>query len=275
MWSFAVIELLRDKSTHPLPAERRATAVVVQREEPQQLIDIFTGEDVLFYNGYEIRKLTEKVSLGHKNEIEVSYAALLKSDHTLFKFHGLYFVEGNSTDFGLCNLLGVDSQQLIVSQAVPRGGRHWVVDASPDARVIFDSADYSPVREQFYVIDLDKDGVYEISLALTAFYAMQDKMYIGEIPLPELIFKYDATARKYVRANHLFPDYVLHGIEQDIEQLRTDDGSNYLSKRLDILLRYIFAHKWQEGWAFFDREYKHPDKQEIKNRIVGILKQKL
>ncbi|MCA1576742.1 MAG: hypothetical protein LC794_05185 [Acidobacteria bacterium] len=89
-----------------------------------------------------------------------------------------------------------------------------------------------------------------------------------------MIFKYDATAWKYVPANHLFPDYTLRGIEQDIAQLR-DDDRNYLSKRLDILLRYVLAGKWNEGWAFFNREYQRPDKQEIKNRVVRILKQKL
>ena len=62
---YRVTEVLMD-STQPLPVERRAASVVVPREEPQQLIDIFTGEDTLYYNGYEIRRLTEKVSYGHK-----------------------------------------------------------------------------------------------------------------------------------------------------------------------------------------------------------------
>jgi hypothetical protein len=146
---------------------------------------------------------------------------------------------------------------------------------SPEFRVVFDSGDYSAGREEFYVIDLDKDGVYEISLPVTAFYEMQDKMYIGEIPLPEMIFKYDAAAHRYLPANHLFPAHTLHGIEQDIERLRTDDGSNYLSKRLDILLRYVLAHQSEQGWSFFNREYRRPDKVEIRNRIVEILKRKL
>jgi len=62
-------------------------------------------------------------------------------------------------------------------------------------------------------------------------------MYIGEIPLPEII-KYDPKVQKYLPANHLFPDYVLRDIERDIEMLTNEDG-NYLSKRLNILLRYI------------------------------------
>ena len=270
---FRVVEIFRDKSTRlTLPAEPRVERVIAPREEPQELIDIFTGEDRLRYHGYEMRRLTERLNDGREAEVVVSYAALVKGDHRFFKFDGVYFLEGNSTEFGLFNLLGKGSKQFIVSQTVPRYGRHWVVSVSPEFRVLFDSADYGAGREEFYVIDIDKDGVYEISLPLTAFYALQDKMYIGEIPLPEMIFKYDAAAHRYLRANHLFPEYTLHGIEHDMEQLRTDDGSNYLSKRLDILLRYVLAHKSREGWAFFDREYQRPDKVEIKNRIVEILK---
>jgi len=273
---FRLVEVLRDKSTRlTLPTEPRAERVVFPREEPQQLVDIFTGEDTLRYHGYEMRRLTEKVSYGRKSELLVSYAALVKNDHRLFKFDGVYFVEGNSTEFGLFNLLGNDSKQFIVSQTVPRGGRHWVVSVTPEFHVLFDSADYSAGREEFYVIDIDKDGVYEISLPLTAFYEMQDKMYIGEIPLPEMIFKYDPGAGKYVLANHLFPEYALYGIGLDIDRLRTDDGSNYLSKRLDIMLRLILAGKSEQGWAFFNREYDRPDKVEIRNRIAGILKRKL
>ena len=269
IWLFRPAEVVRENNT-----VERAVVVVAEREEPQQLVDILSDEPLL-YNGYEVRKLTEKVNYGHKNEVEVSYAVLRDKDFTRLKFDGVYFAGGNSTEFGLFNFLGNGSQQIVVSQTVPRGGRHWVVDVTSGARVIFDSSEHSAGREEFYVIDLDKDGVYEISLPVTAFYAMQDKMYIGEIPLPELIFKYDAKAGRYVRANHLFREYVLHGIEQDIERLRTDDGSNYLSKRLDILLRYIFADKSDEGWEFFNREYQRPDKVEIKNRIAGILKQEL
>ena len=268
VWLFRVFEA-------PQPIEKRAVPVVTPREEPQELSDIFTGDETTVYRGYKLRRLHKTVIYGHRDEeVVISYAALERNGQRVLEFDDVYFVEGNSTEFGLFNLLGNNSRQFIISQTVPRGGRHWVVDVSWGAQVVFDSAEYSAGREEFYVIDLDKDGVYEISLPVTAFYEMQDKMYIGEIPLPELIFKYDANLRKYVRANHLFPDYTLHGIEQDIAQLR-DDDSNYLSKRLDILLRYIFARKSDEGWAFFNREYHRPDKEEIKNRIQGILKQRL
>ena len=252
------------------PIELKPAAAVAQREEPQQLIDIFSDEDTS-YNGYEMRHLTKKISDESYRDIEVSYAVLMKNDQPLLTFDGVYFGLGNSTELGLFDLLGNGSQQFIVSQTVPRGGRHWVVSVTPDVRVLFDSWDYGVGREEFYVIDLDKDGIYEISLPVTGFYEMQDKMYIGEIPLPEIIFKYDPKVRKYLPANHLFPDYSLHGIEREIEML-TGEDSNYLSTRLHILLRYIYARKEKEGWSFFEREYRRSDKEEIKARILSMLK---
>jgi hypothetical protein len=241
-------------------------------EEPRLLDDIFTGEDSLTYKGYVVRKFYEKVQDEIKSEIEVSYAALLKNNRRLLKFDGVYFGEGNDTQFGLFDLLGQDSEQIIVSQTVPRGGRHWVVSVSPDVRVLFDSRNFGWSREEFSVIDIDNDGVYEISLRATAFYKMQDKMYIGEIPLPEIVFKYDAKARRYLPANDRFASYALRGIERDIEKLRSDDDSNYLSRRLRILLRYVYARKAREGWAFFAQAYQRPDQKEIVSRIRSVLK---
>lgn len=46
-------------------------APVAQREEPEQLIDIFSEEDIS-YNGYEMRHLTEKVSDERVRDLEVS-----------------------------------------------------------------------------------------------------------------------------------------------------------------------------------------------------------
>ena len=260
-----------EKSYTPTVLVETSSTPVTKREEPEQLIDIFSDETIS-YNGYEMRQLTKKINIEFGGKVEVSYAVLMKNDRPLLTFDGaIYFGLGNNTEFGLFELQGNGSQQFIVSQTVPRGGRHWVVSVSPEVRVLFDSGDYGVGREEFYVIDLDKDGIYEISLPVTAFYLMQDKMYIGEIPLPEIIFKYDPKLQKYLPANHLFPDYALRDVESDIERLNNENG-NYLSKRLDILLRYVYARQAKKGWAFFDREYRRPDKKEIKARIISILK---
>ena len=262
----------REQELYKVRLDEVGQELIAAREEPKQLIDIFTDEDRLSHKGYEIRKLNEKVDYEGTLDLEVSYAVLMKNNRRLLKFDGVYFGMGNDTEFGLFDLLSQDSEQIIVSQTVPRGGRHWVVSVSPEVRVLFDSWDYDVGREEFYVIDIDKDGIYEISLPVTAFYKMQDKMSAGEIPLPEIVFKYDAKARKYLPANDRYLDYTLHGIERDIKKLRDDDSSStYLSRRLNILLRYVYARKAIEGWTFFEQSYQRADRKEIIGRVRSIL----
>lgn len=38
-------------------------------------------------------------------------------------------------------------------------------------------------------------------------------------------------------------------------------------------MQYIHAGEEQEAWAFFDREYKRPDKEEVKSKVKSILKE--
>ena len=229
------------------------------QEKPKHLYDIYEGPTLL-HHGYEIRVLG-------KNS---SYAVIKRNNKLVAKFDAeLYHPEGNFTDFGRFDLLGDGTQPVIISTTVSRGGRHWVVSLYPEFRVLFDSGDYGVGREEFYVIDVDKDGVYEISLEVPAFYEMQDKMYIAEIPLPEILFKYDPTQKKYLPANQLHADYALRSIDAEIQGL--NEGKNYLSKRLRILLRYIYAGREKEGWAFFEAAYQRPDKEAITARIKAVL----
>jgi hypothetical protein len=247
-------------------------------EEPEQIDSIFVDKDSLSYHGYDVVKLKKNLKLEYPPEmkskpesVEVSYAVLKKKNKALDTFDGVYFGAGNATNFGLFSFLGKETKQLIVSQTIPRGGRHWVVDLSSEARVIFDSKDYGVGRDEFNVIDIDKDGAFEISLPLTEFY-MFENMSISETPLPEIIFKYNEKAKKYLPANRIFQNYLLSGIEDKIKQLNSSDESNYLSDRLDIVLRYVYADKEEEAWSFFGKEYKLPNKEEIKSKVKSILK---
>ncbi|MBA2523314.1 MAG: hypothetical protein H0V25_08275 [Solirubrobacterales bacterium] len=169
------------------------------------------------------------------------------------------------------SFLGGQAKQLVVSQTIPRGGRHWVINLASDFRVVYDSDEYRVGREDLGVLDIDKDGRYEILQEITAFYGFNN-FSSAETPLPLIIFKYDEKAGKYLPANHLFQEYALKGIESEIGNLNSDE-SGYLSKRLDIALQYVFAGKEQEAWAFFDREYKHPDKEAVKSHIKAVLKE--
>ena len=70
----------------------------------------------------------------------------------------------------------------------------------------------------------------------------------------------------------MFQDYALRGIDVDRRNLDPSDKRNYLSKRLEIFLRYVYANKEGEAWAFFEREYALPDKEEMRSRIKAVLK---
>jgi hypothetical protein len=241
-------------------------------EYPGRINIVFVDQGSLTYGGYDVVKLRKKVRVEHKPGLtEVSYAVLKRNGRVIAKFDGIYFGLGNATDFGLFSFLGGEAKQLVVSQTVPRDGRHWVVDLSPDARVIFDSGEYGVGREEFSVIDIDKDGVHEISMPVTEFYLFEN-MYMAETPLPEIVFKYDRKAGKYFPANPAFQAYALRGVEDEIRRLHTDDQGRYLSHRLGIVLRYIYAGKEAEAWSFFDKEYRLPDKEVMKAKIKAVLK---
>ena len=274
--SLLICLALANSCTHTPTPPPAPEPTPTQQPEPQQLIDEFSDEDI-FHLGYEVRRLMKKVNYEYEDEhgntksspIEVSYAVIKRNRKAVAEFDGPFFGEGNSTKFGLFDFLGDRSQQVIISTTVFRGGRHWVVSLHPEFRVLFDSADYQVGREDFYVIDLDHDGVYEISLEETAFYDMVDLMYTGEIPLPEIIFRYDAAQKKYLPSNALFPDYAMRGLPDELRGL--DDERRYFSNRLRILLRYIYAGKEKEGWAFFDGAYSLADKEKMKARIRCVL----
>lgn len=241
-------------------------------EYPDQINSVFVEQDTLSYGGYDVMKLKTRVRVEQTSGLtEVSHAVLKRDGKVIAKLDGVYFGLGNATDFGLFPFLGGEARQLAVSQTVPRGGRHWVIDLSSEARVIFDSGNYGVGREEFSVIDIDKDGLCEISMPITGFYLFEN-VYMAEAPLPEIIFKYDGKAGRYFPANPVFQGYALRGIEDEIRQLNPNDGSSYLSKRLDIVLRYIYAGKEAEAWSFFDNGYRLPDKEEVKAKIKAVLK---
>lgn len=152
--SFACNHPVNSQAVSP-PQAGPTAALISLTEDPQQLTDIFVSGNKLSYNGYVVRKLKEKIRYEYPNEkgetksdlIEVSYAVVERNHRRLAKFEGVYFGAGNATDFGLFPLFGGDIKQLIVSQTIPRGGRHWVIRLAPDFRVLFDSEDYGVGRE--------------------------------------------------------------------------------------------------------------------------------
>lgn len=238
-------------------------------EWERRFFDCVDHDDELFYQGYEVRTITKTVMDEYIDRpVDVSYVVVKRNGKSIAKFDGISHPLGNSAEFGLCDLIGDDSKQLVIALTRSRGGRHVVISLHPKFRVLFDSFDYGVGREldDSSVIDIDKDGVFEISLPKVSFYGIEGLQSVSETPLTEIVFKYDAKRMKYLPANHLFVDYALKGWDADKEK------ETYQHHRFNYLLDCVFAGKEKEGWASFDEHYPSADKEIMRSRIKAILK---
>ena len=247
----------------------QATPTPSASAQPEEILmsDIFTREKSLSYNGFDI------ATIAKSKPIEFSYAVIKKNGKVLAKFDSLHLHGGpvNATEIGLFPLLGGKTKQLIISQTLPRTGRHWIVELAANPKVLFDSGDYEVGREEVWAVDLDGDGVYEIGSYVASFYGEFNQLSVASTPLPTVFFRYDRRAGRYLPANHRYRDYLLKDIEAEIRDLPTEVGERYLARRLDVLLQFLYAGKEKEGWEFFDKAYTLPDADKIK----AIVKEEL
>jgi hypothetical protein len=249
----------------------QATPTPSAPAQPEEILmsDIFTEEESLSYNGFKIAKIEKRKRLNRKlQELsysqELSNAVIKKNGKVLAEFEGIHGGLMNATGIGLFPLLGGKTKQLIISQTLPRTGRHWIVELAANPKVLFDSGDYEVGREEVSAVDIDSDGIYEIWMYVTSFYGAFDQLSVMRTPLPILIFRYDRRAGRYLPANHRYRDYLLKDLETGISALPTGVGEQYLAPRLNVLLRLLYAGKEKEGWEFFDKAYTLPDAGKIK-----------
>jgi len=244
----------------------------------QMFSNLFVKLDTISDGNFVVTKMHKSVRDNQTGQqMPVTYATLTSQGKTVGVFEGVYYPLGNSTYFGFADLLGAQSKQLIVSETVPRGGRHWIVDLSGEGTVVFDSYDWGLGNEDVCIHDYDDDGVKEIQLAITAFWGF-GSMSMADSPMPPVVFKYQPVARKFMPDVEMFARG-LNGIDDDVAAIDPDEDSDtetpgqYLAPRLDILLRYVYAGKEADGWAFFDAAYKPTNgeelKQQIKRKLTG------
>ena len=249
----------------------QATPIPSASAQPKEILmsDIFTREKSLSYNGFNIAIIAKS------KPIELSYAIIKKNGRVLAKFDSPHLHGGltNATNIGLFPLLGGKTKQLIISQTLPRTGRHWIVELAANPKVLFDSGDYEVGREEVWTVDLDGDGVYEIWLYVTTFYGEFDQLSVMATPLPKMVFSYDKRAGRYLPANHSYRDYLLKDIDTNISNLPTIVGERYLASRLNVLLRLLYTGKEKEGWEFFDKAYTLPDADRIKAKVNEVLQE--
>ncbi len=254
-----------------------------ETDEVERPADFFVDADQAIYEDFTIQRSHREAFLVYPEEavnpdqwVDVSFVTIQRGGKLLRKFDAdVYFGHENTADFGFFSFLGGKSQQLLISQDVPRGGCQWIVSFSPRLKVIFDGQALGVGREAWDLgaVDLDRDGVYEVIAPVTDFYLFQDKMSISDIPFPEIVFRYDYRSEQYLPANATFKSSVFNKlvtVPELSDQLRNQ--FEHRSAALNNLLIHIYAGEEEVGWDSFNTSYKLDDKGEMARRVKRILR---
>ncbi len=239
----------------------------------QTLDQILTGGDRLTHADYEVTR-------SYNAQTERSTATISRRGRVLATFNEGGGPDRDSTRIGLFSLLGGGTQQLIIEQY--SGGAHccwryWIYNLTPVFRRIYDSAAYgaNQLGYQLNIADLNRSGQYELIQSVMSFDYFE--LPHAQSPFPPAVFQYQWRSGRYQLANRRFPDYVLRDVAEHIREVqglnrRLNPGSeqfreNYLAAMLQVVLKYIYAGREREAWEFYDREYRLPDKEEMRGKI--------
>lgn len=234
----------------------------------RKIEDVFVKADSLSYKGYQVTR-------SYNPAAEKSWATVKKNGRVIVR-HGLG--EGlnkiEATRFGLVSLLGGGTKQLIIQQY--SGGAHccnswWIYDLYPEFRLIYSSDDYSigDASGESSLVDIDRDGIAELVFS-SDWFAYFNRLAFSESPLPKIVFRYNKSTHRYYPANPRYSEYVLKGIEEEINEVK--NYSDLLPPVLNVMLQYVYAGKEMQAWAIFDRYYTMSDKEAMKQEIKQRLK---
>jgi hypothetical protein len=240
------------------PVETPSPAPTPDKYEEFDIIEQFSrmqaGNEpaALKYKGYKIEPVTVKKKYDKDSPVADIYDAVLsKNGKRITRFEGVYYPLGNFMSFGLYQFLSGSEKQLFIIEESNRYDHAWIVNLEPKFKVLFDAADYDVLYGYLRVIDIENDGQKEITLSKNC--------NLGFIfsnvnePWVKVIFKYDAKARKYLPASHLFEEFTLDGIDAKFQEFN-DGKNNSVSELLKIFMTYVYAGKEDEAWKFFDKE---------------------
>lgn len=272
-------QVRRAAAETPAPAPTPAAT----KPEPAgiRIGDALVREDALTHEGYTVRRRDKRLrhgdAPGRADNPEAAYAVLERAGKVLLRFDaGVYNGGLNSIGFGLFSFLGGASKQLIVSQDAPRQGRQWIVSLSPSPRVIYDGPAFAAGREidDLRVADFDGDGVYELAAPLTTFYGFRDwALSPSATPLPEVVFRYDEKAGRYLPANARFRQRLLSDVTEAKSKVRgTESPESHLSDVLSVVLAHVFAGDERGGWEFYEKTYGLSDKAEVRRETEAELR---
>ena len=282
-WSTLFIGLLITQSSSSLNPNFFDVTGAIKGESPprgdQQLVDRpaeFSDKKTLWHNEYVIQLTTRRVTnsdIGGSYVYDVESAIITRGNKILRTFDAhISCPLGVYTTFGLFPFLSEGSKQLFITQDVPRGGSQWVVNLEAEPRVVFDGQRFGVGREGYdlSVADFNGDGIREILVPITDFYALHDKISMAGIPLPTIVFKYDAHVRSYVPANPEFAELFLTNVKTENFPAASDEEL-HRSEVLAAVLDLIYVGRKEEAWHLFEKSYKLSDKREIRHRVKAIL----
>ncbi|HEX8650545.1 MAG TPA: hypothetical protein VF708_06870 [Pyrinomonadaceae bacterium] len=258
-----------------------ALNLLVALSVPAQTVnleDLYVKGNKVSYNGYEVTR-------SFNESTQLSWASISKGGRLLVSFKDGGGPSLDFTNIALFSLLGGEGKQLIINQH--SGGAHccnsvWIYDlAAPRLRKLYDNltydVDFSPL-----LIDIDHDGVYEFTQSVMAFDYF-DRLSHASSPFAQVAFKYDKSAGRYLPASRTHADYLLRDIGKYIDEVNKanrelastrheDDVGDYLGTVLQVVLQYIYAGREQEGWDFYEREYRLDDKAQMRTKVKGVLR---
>jgi len=238
-------------------------------------INTYTTDRKLSYLQYEVVKATRKIG-SSEDLTDLEYAVLQRNGRLVARFDSS-IDELSEVRFGLFSFLDDGAKQLVVEQTSNKFWHYWIVSFEPMVRVIYDSGKYDVVNE-LRTADIDGDGRLEIIQNLGTFwYFNLDNVYS---PRPPIVFKYQLSARKYAPASPKFSQPALKDIDERIAKTSQvieskDDPAyarNVRSAVLDVVLRYLYAGKRNEAWAFYEQHYNLEDKASLRielNKKLG------
>jgi hypothetical protein len=236
----------------------------------QSLKSVFTKEDRLVYQGYEITRSAKPVA-------DSWIITIKKNGKIVERFEVGDMVSKDWAKIGLFNFLAGQRKQLIIEEYTGGGHccwRYMIIDLSPTYRVLYDGNDWD-VGYPLKPVDLDKDGVFEFTQSVITF----DYFYLSHArsPFPNAIFKYDKKAGEYLPANRLFPGEVTRNLKAALAEVarlsRNLYSSNvygreeYVAATLRAFLMRVYAGRETQAWTFFDTEYKLDNKQELRSDL--------
>jgi hypothetical protein len=261
----------------------------LQKQATQQPGDTFSGpfkfskQDAIQNGDYLVEKAYD--------EIEQEWTARLSRGGKLlgvFSIRREGAFEKHQISFGFFPLFKNESRKQLVVK-IWSGGAHccdtyWIADLLPEFRILYKSANYD-FNAMLGADDLDGDGSVEFWQENRTFDYFCGSF--ADSPEVRAYFKYDSKARYYLPANGRFAEHALKDVASQtarLQAINTDQRltfddlpenfgpARYCQLVLSVALPLIYAGHADEGWAFFDKEYRLPDRADRRQRVTERLK---